>query len=320
MEGWPGGGWAHPLLPAVTVLQSFMCLSTHDSLCFPPGVKRGHSTSEMSCQHSPCVSPHISLKQDSLCPLPPPFLSFFLLLSVIIFQLEVGQELVLSLLARLWIYKLIDAGEYNAQATDVITALIKTITPAHGCHSWVGGDVILWQLLHLFPSGCTFVFCPSHGSITQRSYKWFSQPECTHVHVWIMHSCSRLITVLPYNQWDELLFCSLPSSSCTYTTPSHFFFSSLSKIITSRNLIHKYMEKISTPSLYKKKNIIHYRSLSGLPYHLRDMASPFLSPLHPLLDHTGLSLTLSCPIFTSAYLLHSSISAPGLLSRLSSFS
>lgn len=114
-----------------------LCL-THVSLCFPTGVKRGHSTSEMSCQRSPHVSPHISLKQDWLCPFPPPVLFFFFLLSLIIFQLEVGQELVLSLRAGLWIYKLIDAGEYNAQATDVITTLIKTITAAYGCHSWGG--------------------------------------------------------------------------------------------------------------------------------------------------------------------------------------
>lgn len=56
-----------------------LCLSTHVSLCFPTGVKRGHCTSEMSCQRSPHVSPHISLKQDSLCPLPPPLLSFFII-------------------------------------------------------------------------------------------------------------------------------------------------------------------------------------------------------------------------------------------------
>lgn len=96
-----------------------------------------------------------------------------------------GQELVLSPCAGLWIYKLIDAGEYNAQATDVITTLIKTITAAHGFCSW--GYVILWQLLQVFRSGCTFALCPSHGAVTHCSYKWFFQPERAHTHTHIVY-------------------------------------------------------------------------------------------------------------------------------------
>lgn len=74
----------------------------------------------------------------------------------------------LSPCAGLWIYKLIDAGEYNAQATDVITTLIKTITALMA--SALGG---------LSSSGS---FCKSsdldvlllsvrHGAVTHCSYK-----------------------------------------------------------------------------------------------------------------------------------------------------
>lgn len=172
MEGQPGGDRAHLRFPAVTVLQRFHA-SQLTSLCFPTRVKRGHSTSVELSVLATCEPTHILEARLTLSP--PIFPAIFFLLFLIIFQLEVGQELVLSLRAGLWIYKLIDAGEYNAQATDVITTLIKTTTAAHGFHSW--GYVILWQLLHLFLSGCTFVLC-----LSQCSYKWFFQPECTRIH------------------------------------------------------------------------------------------------------------------------------------------
>lgn len=183
MEGWPGGGRAQPLSPCCHCAAEVLCLSTHVSLCFPTGVKRGHCTSEMSCQRSPHVSPHISLKQDSLCPLPPPLLSFFLL-SLIIFQLEVGQELVLSLRASLLIYKLIDAGEYNAQATDVITALIKTITAAHGCHSWGGREchpLAASPSLHIWMYFCS----QSIAWVCNTAFIQMMLPASVHMHTYV---------------------------------------------------------------------------------------------------------------------------------------
>lgn len=51
------------------------------------------------------------------------------------------------------LYKGIDAREYNARAPYVITALIKTITAAHGLHSC---GVVGRELFKPSPSGCLF--------------------------------------------------------------------------------------------------------------------------------------------------------------------
>ncbi len=99
----------------------------------------------MSCLHLPQTSPRVSLKQCSHC-LPIHYLSLS-------FSWKWAKSLCfLCMLAT----DLQGNRCRRVQCTTpyVITALIKTITSAHSFHSC---GVVRWQLLHLFPSGCTFV-------------------------------------------------------------------------------------------------------------------------------------------------------------------
>lgn len=183
------------------VTAEVLCLSTHIS-----EEKRGQSTSEMSCQCSPYVSPH-----TSLC--------FLFLLSLIILHLEVSQQLVLSLQAGLWICKLIDAGKYNEQATDVITALIKTITAGPGCHSW--GRMSFFGSFSI----------SSHLDVLLYSVTW--------VHNTAFIQMILRVTVRIY-----------VDSSIKMSFFSNAYHKHLSQ--KSRTLIHKCMEEnIKDPSFYK---------------------------------------------------------------------
>lgn len=98
----------------------------------------------MSCLHLPQTSPHVSLKQCSPC-LPIHYLSLS-------FNWKWAKRLCfLCMLAT-------DVQGNRCRRTQcttpyAITALIKTIAAAHSFQSC---GVVRWQLLHLYPSGCTF--------------------------------------------------------------------------------------------------------------------------------------------------------------------
>lgn len=137
MEGWPGGDRAHLRGPCCHHAAEVSCLSTFVALFSNGNKERTFQIRVELSALATCEPTHILEARLTVSPpIFPAIFFFFFFKFLIIFQLEVGQELVLSPCAGLWIYKLIDAGEHNAQATDVITTLIKTITAAHGFCSW----------------------------------------------------------------------------------------------------------------------------------------------------------------------------------------
>lgn len=108
------------------------------------GQKR-QATEEMSCLRVPHTSPHVSLKQSSHS------------LSIHYLSLSFSWKWAKSLCFLCMPATDLQGNRCRRlQCTTpyVITALIKTITAARSFHSY---GVVRWQLLHLFPSGCTFL-------------------------------------------------------------------------------------------------------------------------------------------------------------------